>query len=174
MTDLSLAVSASLNMLLGGGAKVSWSGPVYILGAAPAELLPNDEDPMPLNGNPHPLPRQLVNDNLLFALPPYPALGWNAVPLPPEDLVVPTAADDGGWGQPPAAADGGGWEPEAAPEAPPVDPVQDQESMVIDQPSSSSSDSVHELVDLRPQPQGDIEAKGADPTPCSQPGCGND
>ncbi|KAE8797892.1 hypothetical protein D1007_26904 [Hordeum vulgare] len=52
---------------------------------------------------------------------------------------------------PPAAADGGGWEPEAAQEAPPADPVQDQESMVIDQPSPSSSDSVHELVDLDPQ-----------------------
>ncbi|KAE8818243.1 hypothetical protein D1007_04121 [Hordeum vulgare] len=37
----------------------------------------------------------------------------------------PAAADDGGWGQPPAAADGGGWEPEAAPEAPATDPVQD-------------------------------------------------
>ncbi|KAI4997963.1 hypothetical protein ZWY2020_053305 [Hordeum vulgare] len=124
-----------------GGGKVSWSAPVYILGAAAAEILPNDEDPMPLNGNPHPLPGHLVNDNLQFALPPYPALGWNAVPLAPEDPVVPAAADDdGGWGQPPVAADGGGWEPEAAPEAPAADPVQDQESMVIDQPSPSSSD----------------------------------
>ncbi|KAE8814653.1 hypothetical protein D1007_08182 [Hordeum vulgare] len=79
--------------------------------------------------------------------------------------LVSAAADDGGWGQPPAAADGGGWEPEAAPEAPPADPVQDQESMVIDQPSPSSSDSVHELVDLDPQPQGDIEAEAADPAP---------
>ncbi|KAE8794060.1 hypothetical protein D1007_31220 [Hordeum vulgare] len=66
--------------------------------------------------------------------------------------VVPAVAatDDGGWGQPPAAADGGGWEPEAAPEAPAADPVQHQESMVIDQLSPSSSDSVHELVDLDP------------------------
>uniref|UniRef100_A0A8I6XC84 DUF7597 domain-containing protein n=1 Tax=Hordeum vulgare subsp. vulgare TaxID=112509 RepID=A0A8I6XC84_HORVV len=147
---------------------VSWSAPVYILGVAAAELLPNDEDPMPLNGNPHPLPGHLVNDNLQFALPPYPALGWNAVPLAPEDPVVPAApaaADDGGWGQPPTAADGGGWEPEAAPEAPAADPVQDQESMVIDQPSPSSSDSVHELVDLDPQPQGDMEAEPADQAP---------
>uniref|UniRef100_A0A8I6Z4L5 DUF7597 domain-containing protein n=1 Tax=Hordeum vulgare subsp. vulgare TaxID=112509 RepID=A0A8I6Z4L5_HORVV len=108
---------------------VSWSAPVYILGAAPAEVLPNDEDPMPLNGNPHPLPGQLVNDNLQFSLPPYPALGWNAMLLAPEDPVVPAAADDGGWGQPPTAAYGGGWEPEAALEAPVADPVQDQESM---------------------------------------------
>ncbi|KAE8773143.1 hypothetical protein D1007_54747 [Hordeum vulgare] len=83
----------------------------------------------------------------------------------PLQQVVPAAADDGGWGQPPAAADGGGWEPEAAPEAPAADPVQDQESMVIDQPSPSSSDSVHELVDLDPQPQGDIEAEPADQAP---------
>ncbi|KAE8799125.1 hypothetical protein D1007_25508 [Hordeum vulgare] len=155
-----------------GGAKVSWSAPVYILGAATAEILPNDEDPMPLNGNPHPLPGHLVHDNLQFALPPYPALGWNAVPLAPEDPgpaagaaddggwgQPPAAADDGGWGQPPAATAGGGWEPEAAPEAPVADPVQDQESMVIDQPSPSSSDSVHELVDLDPQPQGDMEGE---------------
>uniref|UniRef100_A0A8I7B6R8 DUF7597 domain-containing protein n=1 Tax=Hordeum vulgare subsp. vulgare TaxID=112509 RepID=A0A8I7B6R8_HORVV len=143
---------------------VSWSAPVYILGVAAAEILPNDEDPMPLNGNPHPLPGHLVHDNLQFALPPYPALGWNAVPLAPEDPVVP-AADVGGWGQPPTAADGGGWEPEAAPEAPAVDPVQDQESMVIDQPSPSSSDSIHELVDLDPQPQGDMEAEPTDQEP---------
>ncbi|KAE8775198.1 hypothetical protein D1007_52318 [Hordeum vulgare] len=84
-----------------GGAKVSWSAPVYILGAEAAEILPNDEDPMPLNGNPHPLLGHLIHDNLQFALPPYPALGWNAVPLAPEDPVVP-AADAGGWGQPPA------------------------------------------------------------------------
>ncbi|KAE8780614.1 hypothetical protein D1007_46251 [Hordeum vulgare] len=152
-----------------GGAKVSWSVPVYILGAAAAVILPNDEDPMPLNGNPHPLPGHLVHDNLQFALPPYPALGWNAVPLAPEDPVVP-AADAGGWGQSLAAADGGGWEPEAAPEAPAADLVQDQESMVIDQPSPSSSDSIHELVDLDPQPQGDMEVEpAAQETPLANP-----
>ncbi|KAE8796951.1 hypothetical protein D1007_27902 [Hordeum vulgare] len=80
-------------------------------------------------------------------------------------MFVVLAADAGGWGQPPAAANGGGWEPEVAPEAPAADPVQDQESMVIDQPSPSSSDSVHELVDLDPQPQGDIEAEPADQAP---------
>ncbi|KAE8768979.1 hypothetical protein D1007_59485 [Hordeum vulgare] len=84
-------------------------------------------------------------------------------PAPPADNLV----------QPPAAADGGGWELEVAPEAPPADPVQDQESMVIDQPSPSSSYSVHELVDLDPQPHGDSEAKPADHSPYSQPGCGN-
>ncbi|KAE8769528.1 hypothetical protein D1007_58877 [Hordeum vulgare] len=145
-----------------GGAKVSWSAPVYILGAAAAEMLPNDEDPMPLNGNPHPLPGHLIHDNLQFALPPYHALGWNAVPLAPGNPgPAAGAADDGGWGQPPAAVDGGGWEPEAAPEARAADPVQDQESMVIDQLSPSSSDSVHELVDLDPLPRGDMEVEPA-------------
>uniref|UniRef100_A0A8I6X5X8 Uncharacterized protein n=1 Tax=Hordeum vulgare subsp. vulgare TaxID=112509 RepID=A0A8I6X5X8_HORVV len=102
--------------------------------------MPNDEDPMALNGNPHPLPGQLVNDNLLFALPPYPALGWNAVPPPPQEP-EPQAPVGGGWG----------WEPEAPePEPQPDAPLQDQESMVIDQPTSS--DSVQELVVLDPQP----------------------
>ena len=56
-------------------------------------------DPMPLNGNPHPLPGQLVHHNLQFALPPYPALGWNAVPLAPGDPGPAAAdADVGGWG----------------------------------------------------------------------------
>ncbi|KAE8786133.1 hypothetical protein D1007_40036 [Hordeum vulgare] len=39
-----------------GGARVSWSAPLFILGAGFAEQMPNDEDRMPLNGNPHPLP----------------------------------------------------------------------------------------------------------------------
>ncbi|KAE8816427.1 hypothetical protein D1007_06030 [Hordeum vulgare] len=123
-----------------GGAKVSWSAPVDILGANFGEQMPNGKDPMPLNGNPHPLLGQLINDNLLFALPPYPAFGWNAVPPPPPEP-EPQALVDGGWG----------WEPEAAePEPQPDAPVQDQESMVIDQPTSS--DSVQELVVLDPQP----------------------
>ncbi|KAI4983967.1 hypothetical protein ZWY2020_040757 [Hordeum vulgare] len=37
--------------------------------------------------------------------------------------------------------------------------------MVIDQPSPSSSDMVHELVDLDPQPQGDIEVEPVDQAP---------
>uniref|UniRef100_A0A8I6XKH5 Uncharacterized protein n=1 Tax=Hordeum vulgare subsp. vulgare TaxID=112509 RepID=A0A8I6XKH5_HORVV len=102
--------------------------------------MPNDEDPMPLNGNSHPLPGQLVNDNLLYAVPPYPALGWNAVPPPPPEP-EPQAQVGGGWG----------WEPEAPePEPQPGARVQDQESMVIDQPTSS--DSVQELMVLDPQP----------------------
>uniref|UniRef100_A0A8I6XE61 DUF7597 domain-containing protein n=1 Tax=Hordeum vulgare subsp. vulgare TaxID=112509 RepID=A0A8I6XE61_HORVV len=172
---------------------VSWSAPVYILGTAAAEILPNDEDPMPLNGNPHPLPGKLVHDNLQFALPPYPALGWNAVPLAPgdpgpaaADAATADAADGswglppvdlnaGGWGQPPA--DGGGWEQAAAPaapaDAPAADPVKDQESMVIDQPSPSSSDSVHELVDLDPQQGQMAEEPAAEEPPMHLPDADN-
>ncbi|KAE8794416.1 hypothetical protein D1007_30862 [Hordeum vulgare] len=81
-----------------GGAKVSWSALVYILGSNFGEHMPNDEDPMPLNGNLHPLPGQLINDNLLFALPPYPALGWNAVPQPPLELEPQAQSVEGGVG----------------------------------------------------------------------------
>jgi len=78
-----------------GGAIVSWSAPCYILGANFAEQMPEDEDPMPIDGNPHPLPGHLIHEDNLFALPPYPALGWNDVVLPPPPM------DDlnqgGGW-----------------------------------------------------------------------------
>ena len=37
-----------------GGARVSWTAPIYILGANFAEQMPQDEDWMPINGNPHP------------------------------------------------------------------------------------------------------------------------
>ena len=38
-----------------------------------------DEDSMPLDGNPHPIPRENPPQPF-WAMPPYPALGWNAVP----------------------------------------------------------------------------------------------
>src|SRR4051812_40789480 len=44
--------------------------------------MPQEEDPMPLDGNPHPLPGQLQQDNLKFVLPQYPAIGWNDLPAP--------------------------------------------------------------------------------------------
>jgi hypothetical protein len=42
--------------------------------------MPPDEDPMPFDGNPHPLPGMLVPNNNLFVLPQYPELGWNINP----------------------------------------------------------------------------------------------
>jgi hypothetical protein len=37
---------------------------------------------MPLNGNPHPLPGQLMPDDLVFAQPEYPEIGLNMPPPP--------------------------------------------------------------------------------------------
>ena len=66
-----------------GGARVSWTDPLYILGANFAEQMSQDEDWMPINGNPHPVPGVPFPDMPPFILPPYPALGWNDVPPPP-------------------------------------------------------------------------------------------
>jgi hypothetical protein len=60
-----------------GGVKETWTAPVYILGANFAEQLPADEDQMPLNGNPHPLPGNLMPQDNFWALPQYPEIGWN-------------------------------------------------------------------------------------------------
>ena len=65
-----------------GGARISWSAPVYILSADFADVLPADEDPMPFNGNPHPLPGNLQFDNHNWVMPEFPELGWNDVPHP--------------------------------------------------------------------------------------------
>jgi hypothetical protein len=62
-----------------GGVKESWTAPVYILSADFAEVLPADEDPMPLDGNPHPFPGELVPNQNLFVNPQYPEIGWDEV-----------------------------------------------------------------------------------------------
>ena len=67
------------------GARVSWTAPIYILGANFAEQMPHDEDWMPINGNPHPLPGVPFPELPPFILPPYPAMGWNDVPPPPPE-----------------------------------------------------------------------------------------
>jgi hypothetical protein len=65
-----------------GGVRESWTAPCYVLAPAVfAEQLPEDEDQMPLNGNPHPLPGNLVHNNNIFVLQPFPELGWNNAPL---------------------------------------------------------------------------------------------
>ena len=74
-----------------GGARVSWTAPLYILGANFAEQMPQDEDWMPINGNPHPVPGVPFPEMPPFNLPAFPALGWNAVPPAP---VVNEIADD--------------------------------------------------------------------------------
>ena len=77
-----------------GGARVSWTAPPYILGANFAEQMPQDEDSMPINGNPHPVPGVSFSELSPFILPPYPALGWNDIPHPPPDLVVNDVEDN--------------------------------------------------------------------------------
>jgi hypothetical protein len=64
------------------GIRHSWTAPCFVLSGDFADVHPPDEDPMPLNGNPHPLPGQLVQEDHLFVLPEYPQLGWD-MPLPP-------------------------------------------------------------------------------------------
>jgi hypothetical protein len=63
-----------------GAARESWTSPCYILDANFADVMPPDEDPMPFDGNPHPLPGMLVPNSNLFVLPQYPELGWNINP----------------------------------------------------------------------------------------------
>jgi hypothetical protein len=66
--------------------------PCFILTSEFADVHPEDEDPMPLNGNPHPLPGQLVPDDNMFVQPEYPEIGWNMPPPPffaAEDIAPP-------------------------------------------------------------------------------------
>ncbi|KAM0910334.1 hypothetical protein ACQ4PT_014228 [Festuca glaucescens] len=64
-----------------GGARESWTVPVFILSADFADVLPADEDQMPPDGNPHPLPGQLLQNNNLFVNPQFPEIGWDAVQI---------------------------------------------------------------------------------------------
>jgi hypothetical protein len=52
-----------------GAARESWTAPCYILDADFADVMSPDEDPMPFDGNPHPLPGLLVPNNNLFVIP---------------------------------------------------------------------------------------------------------
>lgn len=85
---------------------------------------------MPINGNPHPLPGVPLPELPQFILPPYPALGWNDVPPPPPPPDAQPNIGGSNWGN-------NGWNDE---EEQHNEPVQDQESMVIDQPELSESE----------------------------------
>jgi hypothetical protein len=60
-----------------GGVKESWTAACFILTAEYADALPHDEDQMPLNGNPHPLPGQLMPNLNNFVNPQFPEIGWD-------------------------------------------------------------------------------------------------
>ncbi|KAM0927092.1 hypothetical protein ACQ4PT_003199 [Festuca glaucescens] len=62
-----------------GGVKESRTAPVYILTADFADVLPADEDPMPLDGNLHPFPGDLLQNNNVFVNSQFPEIGWDAV-----------------------------------------------------------------------------------------------
>uniref|UniRef100_A0ACD5Y5U5 Uncharacterized protein n=1 Tax=Avena sativa TaxID=4498 RepID=A0ACD5Y5U5_AVESA len=65
-----------------GGAKETWTAAVFILSAEFSDALPTDEDQMPLDGNPHPMPGQLQHHLNLFVQPQYPEVGWDAIQHP--------------------------------------------------------------------------------------------
>ena len=60
-----------------GGTVVSWTAPIYILSANFADVLPADEDLMPIDGNPHPMPGHVPPPAPVWGAPPYPVLRWN-------------------------------------------------------------------------------------------------
>jgi hypothetical protein len=75
-----------------GGVKETWIAPLYILTANFADDLPADEDQMPPDGNPHPLPGDLLPNHHNFVGPQYPEIGWDALPEP--DVPVNQQHDD--------------------------------------------------------------------------------
>ena len=109
-------------------------------------MIPADEDPMPLEGNPHPMPG--VNPPQPFwAMPPYPTLGWNAVP--PDHNPVNHGQNAGGWGA--HENNDAGWGPwDEQVQQPPQqqvdapeqqqDEVQEQNSMVLNPTLDSFND----------------------------------
>ncbi|KAM0884997.1 hypothetical protein ACQ4PT_030635 [Festuca glaucescens] len=62
-----------------GGVKETWTAPVFILSAEFAEQLPADEDPMPPDGNPHPMLGHLQPNMNIFVVPQFPEIGWDVV-----------------------------------------------------------------------------------------------
>ncbi|KAM0827262.1 hypothetical protein ACQ4PT_068312 [Festuca glaucescens] len=128
-----------------GGVKESWTAPVYILSADFADALPADEDQMPPDGNPHPFPGELQQNNNVFVNPQFPEIGWDAVDNLGQDMQGDQAGDHG---QP------GGWQQmEQVQEVQGVQGLlqEMQESMVINL-SDSSSSSVN-MMDVQPQQQ---------------------
>jgi hypothetical protein len=64
-----------------GGVRETWTAVCYILTADFADMLPHDEDQMPVDGNPHPMPGQLQPGNFNWVMPQYPEIGWNNIPI---------------------------------------------------------------------------------------------
>nr|XP_020201023.1 WAS/WASL-interacting protein family member 1-like [Aegilops tauschii subsp. strangulata] len=92
--------------------------------------MPQDEDWMPMNGNPHPMPSVPFPEMPPFILPPFPALGWNDVPPPPPEPAH-NEVDEDNWGN---------WEEPG---------VEDQESVVLN--GSAQPSSAHQSSEAQPQ-----------------------
>lgn len=72
-----------------------WTSACYIIDSEFAEaMIGTNEDPMPLDGNPHLMSGE-IPPQPFWALPSYPALGWNAVPQDHQ----PQQNNQAGWGQ---------------------------------------------------------------------------
>ncbi|KAK1618561.1 hypothetical protein QYE76_024078 [Lolium multiflorum] len=139
-----------------GGARESWTTPVYILTADFADAMPADEDQMPPDGNPHPFPGELQPNNNLWVNPQYPEIGWDAV----QDLGQEQQGGHGGifgqqdgWGQM-GHGQQGGWGQDDMEQGLEQGVLQEmQESMVINL-SDSSSSSVN-MMEVQQQHQQD-------------------
>ncbi|KAM0824264.1 hypothetical protein ACQ4PT_070311 [Festuca glaucescens] len=123
-----------------GGVKESLTATVYILTADFADALPADEDQMPPDGNPHPFPGELQQNNNVFVNPQFPEIGWDAV----ENLGHDQQGGQGG---------NNDWNP--------MEDVQEvlqemQEPMVINM-SDSSSSSVNMIEVQQQQQQGNMQ-----------------
>jgi hypothetical protein len=68
-----------------GGVRKSWIAALYILTANFADALPADENQMPPDGYPHPLPGLLIQNPTMFVMPQFPEIGWDVVNLPVHD-----------------------------------------------------------------------------------------
>ncbi|KAM0844073.1 hypothetical protein ACQ4PT_057283 [Festuca glaucescens] len=58
-----------------------WTIVCYVLTTDFVDAMPTDEDPMSVDGNPHPFPGNLLPMMNNFVLPPFPKLGWNEWPI---------------------------------------------------------------------------------------------
>jgi hypothetical protein len=139
-----------------GGARETWTAPVYILTADFADALAADEDQMPPDGNPHPFPGELQPNNNLWVNPQYPEIGWDAV----QDLGHEQQGghggnfgQQGGWGQM-GHGQQEGWGQDDMEQGQEQGVLQEmQESMVINL-SDSSSSSVN-MMEVQQQHQQD-------------------
>ena len=67
-----------------GGVRQSWTTPCYVLTADFAEVLPADDEQILADRNPHPMPGNLHHNGHMWALPQFPEIGWNDIPVEAE------------------------------------------------------------------------------------------